>query len=112
MTTIYIILSFLGVIAIVALVVYLKYFIHLRPKESGFKYVYVQEDGTVRELDEEDVEYLKTEFSPNDGARPYIKISYNQLTPDKKISGFIQRNRVPKKIKIKPFHTQTVKRIC
>ena len=54
-------------------------------------------------MNEEDVEYLKTEFSPANGARPYIKSRYSELTPDKKISGFIQRNRVPKKIEIKPY---------
>lgn len=100
MTIIFIIL---GIIVIIGLTVYLKYFIPLRPKESGFEYVYVNEDGTVSELDEEDVEYLKTDFSPTDGARPYIKNHYKELTPDRKISGFILRNRVPKKIKIKPL---------
>ena len=103
MTIIYIILSILGVIAIAAFVVYIRHFVPLRPKESGYEYVYVEEDGTVSELNEEDVEYLKTEFSPTDGARPYIKSRYNELTPDEKISGFIKRNRVPKKYKIKPY---------
>lgn len=93
----------LGIIAIIGLIIYLKYFIPLRPKESGFEYVYVNEDGTVSELKEEDVEYLKTDFSPADGARPYIKNHYKELTPDRKISGFILRNRVPKKIEIKPL---------
>ncbi|POY37175.1 hypothetical protein C3K47_08965 [Solitalea longa] len=100
MTIIFIIL---GIIAIVGLIVYLRYFIPLRPKEPGFEYVYVNEDGTVSELDEKDVEYLKTEFSPADGARPYIKNHYKELTPDRKISGFILRYRVPKKIEIKPL---------
>jgi hypothetical protein len=100
MTASNIIICILIFIAIVALFVYLRYFIPLRPKESGFEYVYVEEDGTVNELDEKDVEYLKTVFPPGDGARPYIKNRYNQLAPDKKISGFIQRNRVPKNIKI------------
>ena len=110
MTMIYIILGILGCIAIIGLIVYLKFFIPLRPKESGFEYVYVNENGTVSELDEEDIEYLKTEFSPTDGARPYIKSKYNQLTPDKKISGFIPRNRVPKKIEIKPFQNSQEER--
>ena len=87
----------------IGLTVYLRYFFPFRPKEPGFEYVYVNEDGTVSELEEEDVEYLKTEFSPADGARPYIKSYYKQLTPDRKISGFILRNRVPKKIEIKPL---------
>lgn len=93
----------IGIIVIVGLFVYLRYIVPLRPKESGFEYVHVNEDGTVSELDEENIEYLKTEFSPTDGARPYIKSYYSQLTPDKKIYGFILRNRVPKRIEIKPY---------
>jgi hypothetical protein len=100
MTIIYIIL---GIIITIGLTVYLKYFIPLRPKDPGFEYVYVNEDGTVSELEEEEVEYLKTEFSPADGERPYIKSYYKQLTPNRKISGFILRNRVPKKIETKPL---------
>jgi len=100
MTTSNIIICILILIAIVALFVYLRHFIPMRSKESGLEYVYVEEDGTVNELDENDVEYLKTAFLPGDGGRPYIKNRYNQLTPDKKISGFILRNRVPKNIKI------------
>jgi len=90
-----------GSIAITGLAIYIKYLISLRPKEPGFKYVYVNEDGSVSELDEKDIKYLKTEFSPNDGARPYIKTQYKDLTPDRKISGFILRKRVPKMIEIK-----------
>lgn len=96
----------------IGLTVYLRYFFPLRSKEPGFEYVYVNEDGTVRELEEVEVEYLKTEFSPADGARPYIKSYYKELTPDRKISGFIHRNKVPKKIEIKPLKkTQDTKLI-
>lgn len=107
MTILYLLI---GILVAVGLFFYLRYFIPLRPKESGFEYVYVNEDGTVSELDDEDVEYLKTEFSPADGARPYIKSRYKQLTPDKKISGFILRNRVPKRIEIQPYKDPNEKR--
>ncbi|MCK0108905.1 hypothetical protein MWU58_06350 [Flavobacteriaceae bacterium S0825] len=72
----------------------------MKTEKEEFEYVYVENDGTVRELDNEEIEYLRTEFEPTDGARPYIKSSYNQLTPDNKISGFLQRNKVPKNIEI------------
>lgn len=108
MTVLYIIL---GILVTAGLLVYLRYFIPLRPSELGFEYVYVNEDGTVSELSDEDVEYLKTEFSPADGARPYIKSRYRQLTPDKKISGFILRKQVPKKIEIQPYIDPNEKRI-
>jgi len=72
----------------------------LRPKESGFGYVHVELDGTVREFDDEEKKYLKTEFEPSDGARPYIKRRYKSLTPDGKMSGYIDRRRVPKNMEI------------
>lgn len=72
----------------------------METKKEEFEYVYVENDGIVRELDNQEIEYLQTEFEPTDGARPYIKSSYNQLTPDNKISGYIERNKVPKDIEI------------
>ena len=87
-------------ILIVIFLVYFKYFRTLRPKEDGFEFVYVDNNGEVRELDKEEMDYLKEQFHPNDGERPYIKTSYKDLTPDGKISGFISRNRVPKNITI------------
>lgn len=72
----------------------------LEAKKEKFEFVYVENDGTVRELDDEEKDYLQTEFEPTDGNRPYIKSSYNQLTPDNKIVGFLLRNKVPKNIEI------------
>lgn len=101
MTLIYITLSIVGAIGIFVLYFYVRHFMPLRPKENGFEYVHVEKDGSVRELDEEEREYLNTEFHGADGARPYIKSRYNQLTPDKKMWGYLPRRRVPRKIVIK-----------
>lgn len=94
----------IGIIAAFVLFSFmLKLFLHfpLRKKEPGFEYVHVDEDGTVRELYKDEIEYLKDELHPNDSSRPYIKASYKQLTPDNKIWGFIRRRRVPKNIVIR-----------
>ena len=72
----------------------------MEKEKKKFEFVYVENDGTVRELDNEEIEYLQTEFEPTDGARPYIKSTYDQLTPDGKFSGFLERNKVPKGIEI------------
>ncbi len=72
----------------------------MKLEQEKFEFVYVENDGTVRELDKEEIDYLQTEFEPSDGARPYIKSSYDQLTPDKKILGFLRRSEVPKEIEI------------
>jgi len=79
---------------------YVRHFLSLRPKENGFDFVLVKDDGTVWELDKKDQDYLQEEFHPADGARPYVKSRFNQLTPDGRIGGFIPRRRVPKQIKI------------
>jgi hypothetical protein len=89
------------IILLFGLYFYFKYFFPIRPKEIGFEYVYVELDGSVRELNEDEVEYLTTDFIPSDGNRPYIKYRYKELTPDGKIYGFIKRNRVPKRIEIR-----------
>ena len=67
-------------------------------RQNRFEFVYVEENGEVRELDKDEIEYLSETFHPNDGGRPYIKKKYNDLTPDGKIWGFISRNRIPKNI--------------
>ncbi len=90
----------IGLIGIATLVVYLRYYVPLRPKESGFDYVHVELDGTVRELDDEEKVYLTTVFDPSDGGRPYIKSRYNDLTPDGKMWGFMERRRIPRRINI------------
>ena len=67
-------------------------------KKSGVhahKFVVVKDDGMIRELEPDEIEYLNAEFHPNDGARPYIKSSYEARTPDGRIGGFLLRSKVP-----------------
>lgn len=80
-----------------------------RAKESGFKYVYVNDDGSARELDEDERVYLSTEFHGGDGNRPYIKSKYSSLTPDGKLRGYLWRRQLPKRIGIEPApeHAET-----
>ncbi|WP_459211402.1 hypothetical protein [Aquimarina rhabdastrellae] len=90
----------LGIVTLIIIGIYIRHFMPLRKDEEGFEYVYVENDGSVRELLREEREYLEEEFEPADGARPYVKSRYKSKTPDGKIGGFIARNRVPKKIDI------------
>ena len=83
------------------LYIYIKYFAPLRRKEDGFPFVSIELDGSVRELYEDEKEYLNTKFDPGDGARPSIKGYYGKTTPDGRTDGFILRRRVPFWIKIK-----------
>ncbi len=68
--------------------------------EPKNEYVRVNIDGSVRELTASEASYLSAYFHPNDGARPYIKDSYEELTPDGRIDGFLLRILVPPHTKI------------
>jgi hypothetical protein len=65
------------------------------------KYVYVDDDGSARELDTQEREYLTAEFPGGDGGRPYVKLRYESLTPDGRIRGYLRRRQLPKRVAIK-----------
>ena len=95
----------IGMIAVAAL----WFLFRIRPrrrKESGFRYVYVNNDGSARELDEDEIEYLSTEFFGGDGNRPYIKLDYGERTPDGKLHGYLLRRRLPRRIQIEPVESK------
>jgi hypothetical protein len=69
---------------------------------AGDALVYVNEDGSVRELTEADKKYVETEFSPLDGARPYVKSHYSQRTALGEIRGYLPRAEVPDGMPIGP----------
>ena len=73
-----------------------------RREEPGFEYIYVDDDGNARELDADEKEYLNTKFLFGDGARPYIKFRYESLTPDGRLSGYLRRRQLPKRIPVGP----------
>lgn len=64
-------------------------------KAVPYPYVYVNDDGSVRELHQEERIYLETPFHPADGARPYIKSSYNQKDGWGNLTGFCHRSKIP-----------------
>lgn len=77
-----------------------------RPRDAGFAFVYVNQDGTVRELSPGERRYLSTIFDGADGARPYIKSAYKSRDGWGSISGYIERRRVPRRIAIAPVHPE------
>jgi hypothetical protein len=70
-----------------------------RPNEDGYKYVYIEDNGSAREVTADERIYLETEFHPADGARPYIKLRYESLNGWGELSGFLLRRQLPKNIK-------------
>ena len=57
--------------------------------------VYINDDGSARELSETEKKYVDTEYAPLDGARPHIKTRYEQRNGWGNLSGFLQRKDVP-----------------
>ncbi len=43
------------------------------PKDEPYRYIYVNADGSARELHAGERDYLETEFTGGDGAAPHIK---------------------------------------
>ena len=60
-----------------------------------YPYVFVENDGSVRELHSEERKYLETPFSPFDGGRPYTKEDYESRDGWKSIKGFCLRAKIP-----------------
>jgi len=67
-----------------------------------YPYIYVNADGSARELHQDERRYLETRFLPMDGARPYVKSSYSQKNGWGKIEGFLKRSDLPGEIEVSP----------
>jgi hypothetical protein len=62
--------------------------------------IWINADGSARELSEAEKDYVDTDFSPFDGARPYIKSHYEQPNGWGELSGYLQRQQLPKDIPV------------
>ena len=71
-----------------------------------YPYVFVKEDGTVRELGPAERSFLETPFTPGDSGRPALKGSYQSKNGWGSIRGFCRRDRIPSDIEIKGFPTK------
>jgi hypothetical protein len=70
--------------------------------QSLYPYVYVEDDGTARELHAAERAYLETEFEGADGARPYIKWRYKSRDGWGELGGYLRRSKLPAGMSIKP----------
>jgi hypothetical protein len=64
--------------------------------------VWIDADGSARELTDAEKKYVDTKFSPFDGARPYVKSHYEQRNGWGELSGYLQRKEVPEPVPINP----------
>ena len=65
-----------------------------------YPYVHVTDEGKVHELDQEDRDYLQERFHPCDGARPFVKLSYEDKNGWGNLGGFCARKHIPKGVSI------------
>ena len=72
-------------------------------KQKPYPYVWVDDEGKVRELSPHEKEFLETPFSPGDGGAPYTKSDYLQKNGWGSVRGFCHRSKIPDGIEIKPF---------
>lgn len=72
---------------------------------GAFPFVHVEDDGTARELDADEREYLREAFPPGDGGRPYVKWRYESRTPDGRLRGYLRRDRLPRHVRVRPAST-------
>ena len=72
--------------------------------EPGFEFVYMNQDGSVRELSPAEQTYLSKEISGGDSGRRYVKSRCKSRDGWGSLSGFIERSKVPAQIKISPVH--------
>jgi hypothetical protein len=79
-----------------------------------FEYVYVNQDGTVRELSPKEKELMTEKFHPGDGGRPYIKRKYTSLDGWGSQSGFLLRKRVPSEqsiLSVRPRYDEDLEKV-
>ena len=64
--------------------------------------IYIEADGSARELSDTEKTYVDADFSPFDGARPYIKSDYEQRNGWGEIKGFLHRKELPRTMPVNP----------
>ena len=72
-------------------------------KQTPYPYVWVDEEGGVRELSSQEKEFLETPFSPGDGGAPSTKSHYQQKNGWGNLRGFCQRSKIPEGVEIQPY---------
>ncbi len=75
-----------------------------REEQPEFGFVYVNQDGSARELSANERAYLSTDFAGADGGRPYIKSNYDERDGWGSLSGFLERRSLPDHFKVEPVN--------
>lgn len=63
--------------------------------DAPYPYIYVNADGSARELHSAERKYLETEFQGGDGAAPYIKSDCSERDGWGELTGYLERSALP-----------------
>jgi len=91
----------LGIVGITVLMVagYVLYLViamrSRRPVGEGFHYVWIDDDGSAREVTDAERRRLTTEYAPKDSRRPYVKLRYESKDSQGRRRGFLRRRQLP-----------------
>lgn len=72
-----------------------------RSRESVFDYIYVDDQGRARELDDDEKEYVASAIIP-DETDLHIKPEYQSRRSDGRLSGYLRRRQLPRHISVGP----------
>ena len=63
--------------------------------QAHYPYIFVNDDGSVRELHASERQHLEQPFMGADGGRPYVKNSIDARDGWGSVKGFLQRSKIP-----------------
>ena len=101
---------FLGKLFVAAVLAAVSFGMFLRFKRGRVamravdEFVYVNQDGSVRELSSDERQYLSQDFHGSDGGRPYIKASYKAQDGWGSVSEFLSRTQLPREMVVEPVN--------
>jgi hypothetical protein len=70
--------------------------------KEPYPYVFIEENGSVRELHLRERRFFETPMEPTDGSAPYIKRSYQYRNSFGSFRGYCLRTRIPSHLVIQP----------
>lgn len=68
--------------------------------KDPYPYVFIEENGEIRELHLRERRFFETPMYPTDGSMPYIKKSYSHRDRYGSISGYCHRSKIPSQLVI------------
>lgn len=69
-------------------------------RDSAFDYVYIDDNGSARELNDDEEEYVTTALFLDDDGDFFIKPRYESLNRNGELRGYLRRRQLPRQVPI------------